>query len=132
MRAASEAPSGKSRRGPKAKSVVVVLGMHRSGTSLLAGALQAQGVDFGTRLLEGNEWNPNGYLEHEEVVDLDDALLGRAGKRWDRLGVPTAADLLADEDLLRRGVEILRRDFAGRALCGLKDPRASRLLPFWR
>ena len=47
--------------------VVVVLGMHRSGTSALAKALELFGVDLGQNLTAPNEFNPKGYFEDNEL-----------------------------------------------------------------
>ena len=44
-------------------SPIVVAGMHRSGTSLVAGYLQSLGVDMGARLLAADHANPRGYFE---------------------------------------------------------------------
>lgn len=53
--------------------MIIVTGMHRSGTSLAALALQALGADFGPtgRLYGADDWNAAGYLERLEVVDLN-------------------------------------------------------------
>src|SRR6266446_4116031 len=47
---------------------VVVLGMHRSDTSALCGALNLLGVDFGKHLMPATKWNEKGYWEHAEIV----------------------------------------------------------------
>lgn len=53
--------------------MIVVTGMHRSGTSLAAQVLQALGADFGPeeRLYGADDWNANGYLERIDAVDLN-------------------------------------------------------------
>jgi hypothetical protein len=50
-------------------SVLIVTGMHRSGTSLTAAFLQAIGVDLGDKLLQGNYGNPKGYFEDVDFVE---------------------------------------------------------------
>ena len=57
------------------QKLVIILGMHRSGTSALSGALAQMGVDFGKRLTSPSRHNPKGYLEHPEIVTLHDSLL---------------------------------------------------------
>lgn len=63
------------------KRTVVVLGMHRSGTSVVAGILHALGVNMGTAS-EGEAWvgrhwsNPTGHFENPDFVSLDHRLLG--------------------------------------------------------
>ncbi|HJX24749.1 MAG TPA: hypothetical protein VJ252_01225, partial [Chthoniobacterales bacterium] len=66
-----------------ARKAVVILGMHRSGTSALCGALDLLGVDFGERLMPANHANEKGYWEHEEIVRFHDDLLSSLGSRWD-------------------------------------------------
>ncbi|HMB65244.1 MAG TPA: hypothetical protein VKO42_00060, partial [Patescibacteria group bacterium] len=56
---------------------VVVIGMHRSGTSLVAGIMQCLGVDMGSNLLSGNRGNPLGFFEDEDILDLNKRILGQ-------------------------------------------------------
>lgn len=55
-----------------AKEILCVLGMHRSGTSLLCEILHHMGITFGTKeaLIEGNHANPDGYFELKELAEL--------------------------------------------------------------
>jgi hypothetical protein len=64
---------------------VLVLGMHRSGTSALAGALEAMGFDLGPEddVMPADIGNPEGYFELLSVVRANDDLLARFGGRWD-------------------------------------------------
>ena len=117
----------------KIRQAILIVGMHRSGTSVLARGLQALGVSIGDNLLPGNEWNPNGYFEHADIVGLNDALLGLVGKRWDSLALPPWDEMgPLFESYKAQALALLEKDFAGQAVCGIKDPRASRLLPFWQ
>jgi len=112
---------------------IVVLGMHRGGTSVLAKALQTLGVSVGESFLDPNEWNPKGYFEHPDIVRLNDTLLGLVGKRWDSLALPPWEEWQQSAEPYQiEALEILERDFGGTAICGIKDPRTSRLLPFWQ
>ena len=61
---------------------IFVLGMHRSGTSLVAGILYKCGVFLGTELLGGNLSNPLGHFEDQRLIDLNDRILGAAGGTW--------------------------------------------------
>jgi hypothetical protein len=49
-------------------TVLVVLGMHRSGTSALTGMLHHLGVALGEHLMPASADNPRGYWEHSDVV----------------------------------------------------------------
>jgi hypothetical protein len=113
------------------RTALVILGMHRSGTSSLAGLVARLGVALGDDLLEANEWNPLGYGEHREVVERHDALLRSEGLSWDSARAPGLAGAAAS-DARAAFAAILERDFAGAALFALKDPRMCRALPLWR
>ena len=64
--------------------VVCVLGMHRSGTSLLARLLNIAGIELGaaSSLARPAEDNPRGFWEHEELRKTNDALLQVFGGSW--------------------------------------------------
>ena len=113
------------------RTALVILGMHRSGTSSLAGLVSRLGCTLGDDLLEANEWNPLGYGEHREVVERHDALLRQLGLAWDSARAPdpdSELHLAAERDF----TALLARDFASASLFGLKDPRLCRLIPLWR
>ena len=120
---------------PAPRRVVVVLGMHRSGTSAVAGCLHRLGVDFGPRLMPATEDNPRGYFEHVDFVNLHDRLLLALGRAWDDTSpFPPGwwqGDALADR-FCAEAVRLVQRDFADTPLWGFKDPRLCRLLPWWR
>lgn len=119
---------------------VCVTGMHRSGTSFIAGALRFLGVSLGdpARLLPPGPDNPVGYFEVESLMHLDDELLAHLGGAWDQPPVLDAGwERDATLDPFRvRASEILDETFGPEAerppVIAWKDPRLSLLLPFWR
>lgn len=116
----------------RARKAVVVLGMHRSGTSALCGALNLLGVDFGKQLMPATHANEKGHWEHEEIVPIHDDLLSSLGSYWHNPELPSdwverEVTCAAKSALL----EIVERDFAHSPLFGLKDPRMCRLMPLW-
>ncbi|MEY2518419.1 MAG: hypothetical protein QOF24_178, partial [Verrucomicrobiota bacterium] len=115
------------------RHAVVILGMHRSGTSALGGALDIAGVNFGPRLAPAGKDNEKGYWEHPEIVNLHEELLGQLSSSWNNdAPMPSnwvKSGIAQDIQLLLRGV--LERDFSGLVLFGLKDPRMCRLMPLW-
>ena len=116
------------------RRALVVLGMHRSGTSAVAGCLQRLGVDLGPRLMPATAANRKGYYEHIDVVNLHDRLLMSLGVGWDTI-TPWPERWWEDERTARFRVELLgllRRDFGPAVLWGIKDPRMCRLLRWWR
>lgn len=117
--------------------VICVTGMHRSGTSLAARAVNLLGVSFGSAaslLLPGPD-NPAGYWENRAAKELDDELLARLGGSWDHppILVPGWEHGPELDDLVVRAEELIARDLVAGPddLVGLKDPRLALLLPFW-
>lgn len=120
---------------------VCVTGMHRSGTSLAARALELLGVSLGSPegLLPPGSDNPAGYFENKAIQELDDELLAHLGGAWDQPPVLDPGwELDPGLDPFReRARVVLDRDFGPAAdrpegPIGFKDPRVSLLLPFWR
>jgi hypothetical protein len=62
---------------------VIVLGMHRSGTSSIALILQELGIDMGDRLLGASSSNPFGHVEDEDFLELHELILKDAKGSWD-------------------------------------------------
>ncbi|CAN5674302.1 hypothetical protein BH20VER1_BH20VER1_19830 [soil metagenome] len=114
-------------------TAIVVLGVHRSGTSAFAGALHAAGVPFGSRLMEGNDWNRKGYWEHTDIVQLHNELFALLGSSWKDLKPlpPDWFERPAARAAETRLLEVVQRDFGDKAMWGIKDPRLCRLLPLW-
>ena len=133
---AADEESGNTPRHDKvASTALLVLGMHRSGTSALTRVVNLLGVELGTDLMEAAEGNnERGFWEHQGVVTRHDRLLADLGMRWDdprampRDWLTHPATLAARTDL----EAILDAEFSGAALWGVKDPRMCRLLPLWR
>lgn len=116
---------------------MVVTGMHRSGTSLLAQLLEGLGADFGPqneRIAPGPD-NPRGFVEMRRLVLLNDEILERSGGSWDE-----PPELPGEPNLRRPEWKRLRRDarflirgvFGWRGRGWVKDPRLALTLPFWR
>ncbi|EED35294.1 glycosyl transferase, group 2 family [Luminiphilus syltensis NOR5-1B] len=110
----------------------MIAGMHRSGTSALAGALNAAGVNFGDDLIGAAKDNKKGFFEDRQLVEANDRLLASLMQRWDtaapldiETAIPATARYRAD------AVALLQQLIADRPLSGIKDPRVSILVPFW-
>lgn len=117
-----------------APTVVCVLGMHRSGTSVVSRLLNILGVYLGPEHSMSNPAadNPKGHWEHHPISLVNDEILSRFGGRWDEPAAFPHGWFRAPEvaDLKDKGRELLA-DFAGQALWGWKDPRTCLTLPFW-
>jgi hypothetical protein len=111
---------------------VCIAGMHRSGTSMVAGLLRRAGLYLGEEadLLPPAEGNPDGYFENSKFVELNEELLARLGGTY--FGPPALATGWAEAAAaLRDKAEDMLRGFAGHEPWGWKDPRNSLTLPFW-
>ena len=64
---------------------LLILGMHRSGTSAVTGALALRGVYLGQDLMPPGPDNPRGFWEHAGVVAIHERLLEALDRRWDDL-----------------------------------------------
>lgn len=55
----------------------IVVGMHRSGTSVLMNLLQRAGADLGdpAGFYPCDRWNPDGYFEQQEILTANRKLL---------------------------------------------------------
>lgn len=118
-----------------AAAVVAILGMHRSGTSVVAALLERMGVFFGdpAQHLPPLRENPRGFWEHAGIRDINEDLLLRLGGSWMAPPpFPAGWHLLpVFDDLRGRARTIITTEFSGREPWGWKDPRACVLLPFW-
>jgi len=119
--------------GVAGSTALVVLGMHRSGTSALAGMLHHLGVALGDRLMAATPDNPRGYWEHADIVAVHERLMAALGWGWDDIrSLPAGFERQEPARVARNTLTaILTRDFAGAPLWGLKDPRLCRLMPLW-
>ena len=118
----------------KANKAVIVLGMHRSGTSVLTGVLSMLGIDPGRRLMSAQaDVNPRGFWEHSEIVELHDQMLETLGSSWDDVALLPELWWKKPEVVPFKSklINIIRRDFEKSPLWLLKDPRLCRLLPLW-
>lgn len=113
---------------------VIVLGMHRSGTSALARGLQMLGVYLGNDFLSPQPDNPTGYWEDRSIFEINERLLAVFGLKWEHVALIDDAQWHDQgvESLLAEAVQYLRTHFVSNSLWGFKDPRTIRLLPFWR
>lgn len=119
----------------KQKPVVMIVGMHRSGTSAVGQLLENMGFDFGGNLLEGiDNVNNRGFWEDREVLALDEHIFELLHASWfdfERLPGKWWEDQRI-KDLLGVAQTWFMENFDGERPVGVKDPRFCRLLPFWK
>ncbi len=110
--------------------IAIVLGMHRSGTSAVAGLLEQAGFCMPSESLPPHASdNPGGYFEPRELVQINNRLLAGLGLDW-RSTRPIDPEQL--RELPRDDIEdYLARVCADGGQLVFKDPRLCRLLPIW-
>lgn len=106
---------------------VLIVGMHRSGTSCLAGMLRQYGLFLGD-VSQKSRFNPKGNQESWEVRDIDEQLLNAQGGSWYHpVEVKTIPSLLSLRILrFRRQMENQLKPW------GIKDPRLLFCMDAWR
>lgn len=119
---------------PASKRIcVMVLGMHRSGTSALTRVFNLLGCDLPQTLIGADRTNEPGHWEAAPVARLNDSLLESAGSRWDDW-TEVNPDWFASpraEEFREKALEVLEAEFGKSRIFVLKDPRICRLAPFW-
>lgn len=123
------------------RHVVVVLGMHNSGTSLVAQIVGTLGAPLGERVLTRASFSvdkPYDYWEHAVITELHEELLGLLERHWGSAGgAAPIADAVWDSDLVApfraRLTGVVREELAATpGPWAFKDPRTPRFLPLWR
>lgn len=113
---------------------LIVLGMHRSGTSVLARLLNLMGAYFGPEGVNtgANQENPKGFWERKDVRQLNDSVLHAVGCDWNRvLSLNLAALPKSVVDDFNRRASRLVLEMDGHRPWLLKEPRLCLLLPLW-
>jgi glycosyltransferase involved in cell wall biosynthesis/SAM-dependent methyltransferase len=121
---------------PGSASGILLCGMHRSGTSVLARALGELGIWLGEEadmLPAHAQDNPEGYWERRDVYDAHVQFFQDLDMDWDRLSGFGEASLQGDPaTALKTRLAAIVPQLQARSPWVLKDPRLSLLLPVWR
>jgi hypothetical protein len=112
--------------GGSVTKIVCILGMHRSGTSCLAGSLEEAGLRLG-EVNTTAAHNIKGNRENKRIWELHDAVLADNGGSWSQ---PPGHVRWSDARRLERDAII--RSYGDASNWGFKDPRSLLLLDFWR
>ena len=111
---------------------IIVLGMHRSGTSVVTRLINMMGAYFGTEQesVGANEENPKGFWERWDVIQCNDSILKQCSSTWDNVyaltqkGIPDDCDTSAAEAIVSR-LDPFRPWV-------IKDPRLCVTFPAWK
>lgn len=98
---------------------VVVLGLHRSGTSSVAGVLHHLGVNMGDKMLPPDDKAPTGYYEDQDFLDIHNVICGDCRNPT----IDTTTLAIEYQNLLAKK--------STQSLWGVKDPKMCFLFPYF-
>lgn len=110
---------------------LIVLGMHRSGTSLVSNWLHDSGLFLGTELYGASAFNRGGYFEDVEFIRLHESFLCALGQHPSGHELPMKRQHAPTPDMIARLAAFVdaRRQ---KTAWGWKDPRSCLLLDMYR
>ena len=115
------------------KTAILILGMHRSGTSVLARICNLLGFDLGGKIMPPKSDNETGFWENEAVVSVHEQIFETIGASWDDM-TPLPPNWRDNDEVLGLAEQlksVCRGEFGDSDKWCIKDPRSSRLLPIW-
>lgn len=113
---------------PPQRTCLLVLGMHRSGTSALTRVLSLMGASLPKHILGAGKSNETGHWEPQKLVDPHDRLLAEVGSAWhdcQALNL-TQVPFQRRQALAAETIELLRSEYADAPLILVEDPRVCR------
>ncbi|MEL6787566.1 MAG: glycosyltransferase [Cyanobacteria bacterium J06607_15] len=109
-------------------SVIIITGMHRSGTSLTASLLQSAGVYLGDRLMSADSGNAKGYFEDWDFVELHQQILTSQSLNSAGWTTQSEIEILSQYQAAAQELLATRQQ---QKIWGWKDPRTTLFLDFW-
>jgi hypothetical protein len=116
------------------RACLLVLGMHRSGTSALTRVLNFMGAALPANILGADASNEAGHWEPERLIGLHDQMLAEAGSSWDDWNKLDLAVLPAERlDFYKSQIRtLIEEEYGASKLFVLKEPRICRFVPLYR
>jgi hypothetical protein len=113
---------------PKSK-LFLVLALHRSGSSAVAGTLANLGINMGKHLLPATDSNPKGHFENMAFVRINEQLLTSLNGTWH---YPPRREQVLSSNLTLTSEQIALLSEEIQPIWGLKDPRALITFDIWK
>ncbi len=113
------------------KECVFILGMHRSGTSAVAGSLYHLGFFLGDSLMAKSDDNPYGYFEENKIVAWNNQILKLAGFNWDDQNAFINVNDFIDTEIVQVIKAYIIQSTKEHEFVAFKDPRFCITLPIW-
>lgn len=119
---------------PPPRTALLVVGMHRSGTSAMARVLSLAGAALPRDLIPANDSNPTGHWEPLEIANFNDRLLAKLGTSWDGIFAPArdANGRLPLESEKDAATKLILEQYGDADVIVLKEPRLTLIADFWR
>jgi hypothetical protein len=115
--------------GNSKQPVLIIAGMHRSGTSLTASLLQSAGLDVGKNLLGESPSNLKGHFENLDFFDFHQGILHSMGAS--EAGWTLQKDIPVPEYYVDAAKLLVQKSASSTQPWGWKDPRTTLFLDFW-
>lgn len=115
------------------RTALIILGMHRSGTSALARVANLAGWHMPAMLMRPAEANQSGHWESLPIVRINNKVLRALGRVWaDPKPLPEGwIDAPKVAKIIAEAPKVIASEFGTADHIVVKDPRMSRLLPLW-
>ena len=115
------------------KDAVVVLGMHRSGTSAMARVLSLAGAQLPASTMPPGLGNPAGHWEPRDIADFNDRIFADLDSGWHDPFGPRGLRRrkLPNARYLAEAQDILLKNYGESSPIVLKEPRLSVLFDLW-
>ncbi len=111
------------------QTCILILGMHRSGTSALTGTLELLDIDLGNDLMTADEGNEKGYFENNSFYRVNEDLLSQINSSWEDVFFnEDKLNHIEDTDELKK---VLIKEFKEKNIFAIKDPRLAFLFPVY-
>lgn len=108
---------------------IIITGMHRSGTSLMASLLQSTGIHIGSRLMDAGLGNAKGHFEDLDFVEFHEEVLKSQG--ISKQGWTLNKQIKVQEQYIDTAKTIINKRCKLNEIWGWKDPRTTLFLDFW-
>jgi hypothetical protein len=115
------------------RTCLVVLGMHRSGTSALTRVLNIFGATLPRNTMGAGLGNETGHWEPQKLVDFHDEVLCELDSSWHDWHALDLSKLtaLCRAEIKARIAEIIAAEYGEASLFVVKDPRICRFAPLF-
>lgn len=108
--------------------VIIIIGMHRCGTSLLSSCLVENNFSIGKNVNKDKNWqNPNGYFENDSLTEFHEKLLAYNDSSWNNI---TKVKMNYTPAHVKEYKELIEKEFNNEKLILIKDPRLTFFVDF--